>query len=185
MSDRALTLTRSTALILAEVRHREQRAVDRRSARIGSLRLRPFEAKVEPLSPIAVQVDPDPAHMQRLKVTEEIRSLERPGELDEQVRMVTPQFILRDTARLDMYGDTESLQLRITVLRDLEVRDYLDDARRCHFERREWLTDLSHVQVRLLVAEKRALMVETPWHSIFGRREPDSAVTASSLPPTK
>jgi hypothetical protein len=47
--------------------------------------------------------------MQRLKVTEEPRDMERPDRVHDDLERCTPQFILRNTWRAEKYGDPDSL----------------------------------------------------------------------------
>ena len=114
--------------------------------------------------------------MTRLKVTEAPRELERPHKVDAALETVTPQFFLRNTYRAERFADHEDLlELGYAVYRDLEFREYLEDARLCRFDRRDRGIEFARNKLRLLVAERRAVMVDTAWHEIFGRPDPQHA----------
>lgn len=145
----------------------------RRAVALGEPRIRTFESEIdtEPL-PLA-QVDPEPAHMSRLKVTEEPRRIERPDEMYDQLDERTPQFILRNTPRLERYADPEYLDFLTWVeVRDLSWQQVIEAARRGGIRVHQPLPDTASQQVAAHVAQSRVLMVETRWHEHFGRPDP-------------
>lgn len=150
----------------------EARLPEHASAKVGRIRFQTFEPTLdtEPLD--LTRIDVDPAHMQRLKVTEAPKPLERPDRVEDDVRNCTPQFILRNTWRMQMYGDPESLEFNHPSMATEPIGDYLEDARQCRFERGNTTPSLTSDELRVSVALRRVLMVETRWNSIFGRAEP-------------
>jgi hypothetical protein len=115
--------------------------------------------------------DPDPDQMARLKVSR-TRDVARPVELEDQLEVKTPQFFLRHTHRMERFADDRWLEYTYTAVRD---RGHLDDLRavhQCTFER--WSTGIEYSSMRVTqyLADKHALMVETPWRELFGRPDP-------------
>lgn len=150
----------------------EARLPEHAAALIGRIRIRPVEANLDTEPPDLTTIDADPAHMQRLKVTEEPRTLERPDRVSDDLRTCTPQFVLRNTWRTEMYSNSESLDFEHRTLGVESIGDYLQDARRCRFTRGDTTATLTSDELRVSVALRRVLMVETRWNSIFGRAEP-------------
>lgn len=176
MSDDAprpdLVLTRTSRKILNEFQHMEGRLPDHAAALIGRMRMRPVEPTIDTEPPDLTTIDPDPAHMQRLKVTEEPRDMERPDRVHDDLEHCTPQFILRNTWRAEKYGDPDSLDFEYKSVGAEALGDYLEDARKCRFTRGDRTPTLTSDEMRVSVALRRVLMVETRWNSIFGRAEP-------------
>ena len=115
--------------------------------------------------------DPDPDQMARLKVGR-TRDVARPDALEDQLEVKTPQFFLRHTHRMERFADDRWLEYTYATFRD---RGYVDDLRavhQCTFERWNSGLEFSSMRVTQYLAEKRALMVETPWREIFGRPDP-------------
>ncbi len=168
-------------LVLFPLSRRIQREIDQLSARhpdvaasrIAAIRMNPFELRIDPEPQALTQCDPDPAHMQRLKVTEEPRPIERPARTEDDLERCTAQFILRNTWRMEAYANPDELELRPKSVREIgQLDDYYDLARRCAFAAGERTPALTSDELRVSVAQRRVLMVETPWHTIFGRAEP-------------
>jgi hypothetical protein len=148
-------------------RHPEQAA-----ARIGRLRIRPVECELDTEPPDLTRIDTDPAHMQGVKVTEEPRPMDRPERVHDDLETCTPQFTLRNTWRMEKNGDPEWLDFE---RRDVSVQSVAEDlelARSCRFDRGDRTPSLTSEEIRVSVARRRVLMVETRWCSIFGRAEP-------------
>jgi hypothetical protein len=144
---------------------------DHAAARLGRMRIRPVEVTLDTTPPDLTRIDPDPAHIQRCKVTEDPKPLERPPAVDDQLEVITPQFFLRNTERLERYADVEWLEFEAKRIRDDDVAGALEDARRCTFERPDPRAELASARMRVNVAERRVLMLDTPWSDSFGRRE--------------
>lgn len=119
-------------------------------------------------------IDPDPASMLRLKATGAPREVERPDAVEDQIKLITPQFFLRDTHRTERYADAEWLEW--------QSRTYDD---------RAWLRtaggmppaaprapDLASRVLATEVAERAAVVVETRWHEHFGRPDPGEPLDA-------
>ncbi len=170
MSD-ALAPGRLSRVIAAAAERMSARSPDVAAARIGRLRMRPVEVTLDTEPPDLAQFDPDPASFQVCKVTQEPRPIERPDILDDQLERVTPQFFLRNTERLERYADPDFVEFDARPVRDADVDDFLTAARRCGVDRPDLTEDLASVQLRVNVAQRRALMLDTAWSESFGRRE--------------
>jgi hypothetical protein len=119
------------------------------------------------------RVDGDPGHMLRLKVTGEPRAVERPSATDDALAEATPQFVLRNTWRAEAEADTERLfEYRYQTVRELTHWDDVRAAHHCELERPELLGEFTTRKIAQWVAERRVVMVETPWHELYGRPEP-------------
>ncbi len=112
----------------------------------------------------------EPRRMLRLKVTEEPRAVERPAETDDQLSEATPQFILRNTDRLelDAYPD-ELIHTEYKAFRDALPWDEVSAAHRCERPPFHPSAELSSHKITLLLAERRVVMLETAWHELYGR----------------
>lgn len=112
----------------------------------------------------------DPGKMLRLKVTREPRAIERPAALDDALSIVTPQFILRNTHRDTRDADPNELdQLQRRRLREPLPWDDVRDAHRCGAARADPTLEHTADKIALLVAERRVVMLDTPWHELYGR----------------
>jgi hypothetical protein len=112
----------------------------------------------------------EPRRMLRLKVTDEPRAVERPAETDDQLAEATPQFILRNTDRLERDADTDELiYSEYKAFRDALPWDEVSAAHRCERPPLDPAEELSSHKIALLLAERRVVMVETPWHELYGR----------------
>lgn len=167
-----LELPRTTRAILAGCARLERRHPERAAERIGRVRIHPVEPDLDTTPPDLTKIDTDPAHMQGVKVTEEPRTMERPDRVADDLDLRSPQFTLRNTWRLEKYADTQSLDFERKDLSVASLAGYLDEARRCHFERPDITPSLTSEEIRVSVALRRVLMIETRWSSIFGRAEP-------------
>ncbi len=167
-------------LVLPATSRRVTRLADRLAARhperaalrIGRLRIRPVECELDTEPPDLTKIDTDPAHMQGVKVTEEPRPMERPERVHDDLERCTPQFTLRNTWRMEKTGDPDWLDFE---RRDVSVQSVAEDlalARGCRFDRGDRSPSLTSEEIRVSVARRRVLMVETRWCSIFGRAEP-------------
>lgn len=124
---------------------------------------------IAPERPPLARLGPDPAgEMSRLK-PDTTRPVQRPHTIDEQLRVITPQFFLRNTARLERYGDPDWIETIRRPVRDVRFWDDLDQAGGCRFERADFEVDTSSVRLAMLLAERRVVMIETRWHEVFGR----------------
>lgn len=166
-------LSPTSRRILKEIEHLERRSPERAALRLGRVRFKPFEATLDTEPPELTKIDPDPAGMQRVKVTLEPREMERPARVEDDLERCTPQFFLRNTWRQEKYADPNDIEVDYQILRETtDVQSYLDDARRCAFQAGEKHPVLTSEEMRVSVAHRRVLMVETQWHQIFGRGEP-------------
>lgn len=129
------------------------------------------ESLVRPPVELA-QIGPDPADaISRIKPGR-TRELERPNALDEQLEQRTPQFFLRNTARLERYGDPSWIETTYRPLRSVDHWSDLDFARQGAVEAIDLEPDTSSIRLAIVVAERRVVMVETRWNEVFGRPDP-------------
>ena len=166
-------LSPTSRRILKEFEHLETRSLLRAAERLGRVRFRPFEPMLGREQPDLTKIDPDPAGMQTVKVTLEPRGMERPPRVEDDLERCTPQFFLRNTWRLEKYADPNDIEVDYQILRETtDLNAYFEEARRCAFQAGERHPVLTSEEMRVSVAQRRVLMVETPWHKIFGRVEP-------------
>lgn len=118
------------------------------------------------------QLGPDPADAISVIKPGRTRELERPDALADQLELRTPQFFLRNTARIERYGDPTWIETTYRPVRDLDYWDDLDFARRGATEPLELDPDTSSIRLAMVVAERRVVMVETRWNEVFGRPDP-------------
>jgi hypothetical protein len=125
--------------------------------------------------PKPIQHFVEPGRMLRLKVTEAPRAVERPAETDDQLAEATPQFILRNTDRLELDAYTDQLiHAEYKAYRDVLPWDDVTAVHRCERPPLDPAEELSSHKIALLLAERRVVMVETAWHELYGR--PDEPV---------
>lgn len=179
MSD-ALAPTRLSRVIAAAAERMSARAPDVAAARIGRLKMRPIEVTLDTEPADLAQFDPDPASFQVCKVTQEPRAIERPDVVVDQLERVTPQFFLRNTERLERYADPDFVEFDARPVRDADANDFLATARRCGVDRPDLTEDLASVQLRVNLAQRRALMIDSAWSESFGRREVIAAADADA-----
>jgi hypothetical protein len=139
---------------------------------LGEPRLKPIDIAIESRVVELGRVEPDPAKMLRVKATTEPRPVERPDAIVDQLRTITPQFFLRNTHRAESQADPDWLDFERRVTRAEDWRDDLEAARRCQGAPRAEAPDLASPLLAMLVAERRVVMVETRWHTLYGRPDP-------------
>lgn len=113
---------------------------------------------------------PDDA-MTRIK-TGRTRDFERPDAIVDQLERITPQFFLRNTARVERYADPNWIETSTVTVRDFGHWDDVRDAARCATERPGFDPETSSVRLAMLLAEREVVMVETRWNEVFGRPDP-------------
>jgi len=112
--------------------------------------------------------------MSRLKPAT-TRPVRRSAQVSEQLDIRTPQFFLRNTRRLERYGDPDWIETIRRPVRDMGHWGDVEDASRCAVERTDLKPDLASTRLAMLLAERHVVMVETPWNEVFGR----AAIVAS------
>lgn len=147
-------------------------AAMRRAEAVGEPRIAREPPELVPERPLPVKLGPDPAgEMSRLK-PDVSRPVERPPETEDQLALRTPQFFLRNTMRLERYGDPDWIETIRRPVREITHWDDLRDAARCAVERPELDPETASTVLDMLLAERRVVMVETRWHEVFGRPDP-------------
>lgn len=122
--------------------------------------------------PELARLGPDPADaMTRIK-TGRTRDLDRPDALVDQLACITPQFTLRNTARLERYADPTWIETTTRPIRDVHFWQDVTDAARCAVERPDLAPETSSIRLAMLLAEREVVMVETRWNEVFGRPDP-------------
>lgn len=139
---------------------------------LGEPRLRPLDITIESRVVDLGRVEPDPARMLRVKATTEPRAVSRPDAIIDQLRTITPQFFLRNTHRAESQADPEWLDFERRGVRTHDWQADLEAARRCAGPPRHAPPDLASPVLAMLVAERRVVMVETRWHTLYGRPDP-------------
>lgn len=166
-------------LELAPVSRRIQRGVDAmcgaltRSDAIGRPRIR-FHTPIEPRDHEMARIDPDPAHMSRLKVTEAPREIERPASTWEAFERLTSQFILRNTHRIERYTDMslyEYVRVADGRLRLARLVALLAEA--LAGAEPPIGQPLGSAGAHAWRAEREVLMGATRWSELFGRPDPE------------
>ena len=166
------------ALVLPPVSRRVQAGVRRMSRtiawaqRLGEPRCAPPLPSIEIRLRALAVVDGEPDHMTALRTGAEPRPLDRPGIIEEQLTRITPQFFLRNTRRLERHGDTRISDWEYNVLRDEGWRDDLAASRSLRPAERPIDASTGRDALVEQVAQRQKLVVDTPWHQLFGRREP-------------
>lgn len=178
MSERRPTAAELAALPLFE----RSRYIGERARAMGE-NLRRAEATGEPRiarprapmvaeRPLPVKLGPDPAgEMSRLK-PDVSRPVERPYEVDEQLAIRTPQFFLRNTMRIELYGDPDWIETTRRHVRHTDHWDTVGEAARCGPARPELDVDTASTLLDMHLAERRVVMVESRWQEVFGRPDP-------------
>lgn len=118
------------------------------------------------------RLGPDPADAISQIKPGRTRDLQRPDALEDQLDLRTPQFFLRNTARLERFGDPTWIETTYRPVRDVAYWDDLDFARRGAIEPLDVDPDTSSIQLAMVVAERHVVMVETRWNEVFGRPDP-------------
>ncbi|MCA9560890.1 MAG: hypothetical protein KC583_20220, partial [Myxococcales bacterium] len=95
-----------------------------------------------------------------------------PDAIVEQLGTITPQFFLRNTHRVQSQADPAWLDFERRTTRVEGWRADLEAARRCQGPPRREAPDLASPRLAMLVAERRVVMVETRWHTLYGRPDP-------------
>lgn len=122
--------------------------------------------------PELARLGPDPADaMTRIK-TGQIRDLDRPDALVDQLARITPQFTLRNTARIERFADPTWIETTTRPIRDVNFWQDVTDAARCAVERPDLAPETSSIRLAMLLAEREVVMVETRWNEVFGRPDP-------------
>lgn len=142
-----------------------------RMGSVGSPRIRPFAITIDSVVTDLGRLD-DPNRMMIGVGGTEPRETERPSAIDDQLEERTPQFTLRNTARLERFASEEFIEIEWAVVRDMAYKEDLQRARRCERVRVVLAGRTSSDVVRTQLAEKRSLMVDTTWSEVFGRTEP-------------
>ncbi|MCB9551812.1 MAG: hypothetical protein H6705_07995 [Myxococcales bacterium] len=118
------------------------------------------------------QIGPDPADaISRIKPGRS-RDLDRPDAMVDQLKVVTPQFFLRSTARLERYADPSWIETTTRPVRDFGFWDDIAAASRCAGERPDLAPETSSIRLAMLLAEREVVMIETRWNEVFGRPDP-------------
>lgn len=153
-------------------RARAMGAAIRRAEAVGQPRIARRPPELVPERPLPVKLGPDPAgEMSRLK-PDVSRPVERPPETEDHLALRTPQFFLRNTMRLERYGDPDWIEVIRRPVRDRGHWDDLRDAARCAVRRPDLDADTASTVLDMCLAERRVVMVETRWHEVFGRPDP-------------
>lgn len=122
--------------------------------------------------PELARLGPDPADaMARIK-TGRTRDLERPDAMVDQQKVITAQFFLRNTARLERYADPTWIETTTRPVRDVDFWKDVNDASRCAVERPDLSPETSSIRLAMLLAEREVVMIETRWNEVFGRPDP-------------
>lgn len=178
MSDRRPTRAELAALPLFErSRYIGERAWAmganlRRAETVGEPRIARPRPPLVPERPLPVKLGPDPAgEMSRLK-PDATRPVERPPEVEEQLAERTPQFFLRNTMRVERYGDPDWIETIRRPVRETDHWEAAGEAARCGAERPDVDPDTASTVLDMHLAERRVVMVESRWHEIFGRPDP-------------
>jgi hypothetical protein len=129
---------------------------------------RPLETPVRELSTL----DTDPDHLTALNLTTDPRPLDRPNWLEEELTRITPQFFLRNTRRMERHADLRLSEWEYNILRDLDWQADLEAARDLRPGLRPINAPTGRDALVEQVAQRRKLVIDTPWHQLFGRRDP-------------
>ena len=168
-----LTLPPISRRVQAGVRHMARTITW--AHRLGEPRCAPPLPSVEiRLRDLAV-VDGEPDHMTAIHTGGEPRPLDRPSAIEEQITRITPQFFLRNTRRLERHADTRISDWEYNLLRDDGWREDLAAARSLGPAERPIDAPTGRDALVEQVAQRQKLVVDTPWHQLFGRREPSGS----------
>lgn len=169
----ALRLSPLTARVLDGARRMGNAAAW--AHRVGAPRILPERAPLEtPVRELAT-LDADPDHMTALHFGDDPRPLGRPNWLEDELTRITPQFFLRNTRRMERHADLRLSEWEYNILRDLDWQADLEAARDLSRGERPINAPTGRDALDEQVALRRKLVVDTPWHQNFGRREPSGS----------